>query len=70
MEAFDEIVGAASRLYFDEILPRFIDRDLRGRGYAFVWRMLHDHDRDAVFDILSEPEPTPRARAMARASLG
>ncbi len=56
----------ARRIYFDAILPRYIDAHFRGAGYAFVYALLADHDVADLLKMLDEPEPSPRAVRMSR----
>lgn len=65
MDTFAERVEAAAKQYFEQILPRHIERDLRGRGYVFLWRLLEAHDKDDLLSICHEPPPSRRATAMA-----
>lgn len=66
-EEFVARVERAAKEYFEEILPRFIDRHFRGRGYELVARMLQVHD----LGTLRQPGPPPseRARHLAKGGL-
>ncbi|TNE86356.1 MAG: hypothetical protein EP330_21690 [Deltaproteobacteria bacterium] len=56
----------AVRVYFDELLPRYVDAHFRGAGYGLVQAMLADHDADDVLRLLNNAAPSARALAMAR----
>jgi hypothetical protein len=59
-------VEEQARLYFDELLPRLIDRHFRGGGYVFLHELMRMHDERRVREALAWPPPSSRARARAR----
>jgi hypothetical protein len=61
-----ELVEEQASLYFEEILPRLIDRHFRGAGYVFLHALMGMHDERRVREPLGWPEPSARSRARAR----
>jgi hypothetical protein len=63
---FREAVSWIEDLFFDEILPRYVERYFRGRGVFFLERLLHDVEGHVLMEILTDPEPSPPSRERAR----
>lgn len=61
---FQVRVETQRRTFVEEILPRYVERYLRGRGHELVVRMLEAHDRGELHP--GGPPPSDRARRMAR----
>lgn len=59
------LVEEQARLYFEEILPRLIDRHFRGAGYVFLHELMRMHDERRVREPLGWPPPSTRARKRA-----
>lgn len=51
---FNDITRKQTELFFNELLPRYIKKYYRGRGYYFIRRMLHDLDGNKFLEILDE----------------
>ncbi len=62
---FNDAARWMTDLFFDEILPRYIERYLTGRGVWMLHRILSDVEKHMVMDILTDPEPSPQARNRA-----
>jgi len=65
---FAEAARWMSDMFFDEILPRYIERYLLGRGVWMLRRLLADVENHVLMDILSDPEPGEEARKRAAAA--
>ena len=69
LREFHDAARWMTDLFFDEILPRYIERYLIGRGVWMLRQMLADVENHTMMDILTAPEPSQQSRkraAMAR----
>ena len=61
---FQVRVETQRRTFVEEILPRYVERYLRGHGHELVVRMLEAHDRGELHP--GGPPPSERARHLAQ----
>ena len=62
---FQDAARWMTDLFFEEILPRYIERYFRGRGVLLLQRLLADVEAHVMMEILTDPEPSDASRGRA-----
>jgi curved DNA-binding protein CbpA len=61
-QAFTTAYARTQTVFFDALLPRYLEAFQRGPGYTLVFRMLDDLDTEQYMKIASRPPPSFAAK--------
>ena len=62
VQAFIEGLDRARVVFFDALLPRYLEAYMMGQGYELVYRLVNDLEQHEFMDIMNRPKPSFSAR--------